>query len=467
MADYQTLGITVLGDFILSEGPTAVVERLVSVGVNEVACNPTVTIEAPEGQGTFQPPSDAGSSPRTFDRPLFGKTSLWVQSGPSFTPNAKLYDNCRYGPRKANAVTGQHGHLIGEFIDTAVDAGLKVHLQVGAVQPTGLTDKDRPCLPNGSLAHEPMANTGSLASQEIRDYNRAYVTDLLANYPKISGFRIDWPEYPCYTLDEAFSDFGPDVAEWANRHGVDFDSVRFSIQALGMWLDAGLSNDYLRAFIDSPNVDSLINENPPVREWLKLKASLSTDLIADWQTILRHVAPDNCELIAHAFMPPYSKLTGFDFANAAKHCNVIAPKFYTMHWPLMVQFWANAIAQRNSRLDINLLVHAIAILMDLGQPDELAGRLDQMRYPEPNEAHPISIETQRRKLASVRTAMGDSTARLVPLVHGYGPLDDFASRFELVTASDVDGVWINRYGYLSDEKLDVVRNVWRSKTGGV
>ena len=46
-------------------------------------------------------------------------------------------------------------------------------------------------------------------------------------------------------------------------------------------------------------------------------------------------------------------------------------------------------------------------------------------------------------------------------MHGYGPQEDFVRRFKLVAESDADGVWINRYGYLSDEKLSAVGEIWR------
>ncbi len=55
----------------------------------------------------------------------------------------------------------------------------------------------------------------------------------------------------------------------------------------------------------------------------------------------------------------------------------------------------------------------------------------------------------------------DGKAKVYALVHGYGPLDDFKRRLQLVADSPVDGVWINRYGYLSDEKLDAIREIWR------
>ena len=57
----------------------------------------------------------------------------------------------------------------------------------------------------------------------------------------------------------------------------------------------------------------------------------------------------------------------------------------------------------------------------------------------------------------------NSKAMVTPLMHGYGPLDDFTRRFQVVADSPADGVWINRYGYLSDEKLDAVGKVWRTR----
>ncbi|MBT4867735.1 MAG: hypothetical protein HON53_21760, partial [Planctomycetaceae bacterium] len=142
MTNRRFLGITVLGDFILSEGVEAVVENLRRVGATAAACNPTVTAAAPEGEGSFQPPIDAGASPRVFDRSLFGKKSLWVQGGVSYSPNKDFYADSPYSPRRPNELTSEHGAVIGQFIDAAVDAGVKVYFQVGSAQPSGLRDED-------------------------------------------------------------------------------------------------------------------------------------------------------------------------------------------------------------------------------------------------------------------------------------------------------------------------------------
>ena len=135
-----------------------------------------------------------------------------------------------------------------------------------------------------------------------------------------------------------------------------------------------------------------------------------------------------------------------------------------MHWCQMVEFWGRELLEANPGLDEGLLVRALVALMDLAEPGAVltdGGRtLADYRYPEPDEAHPIPSETQARKLRQVVRAVG-GRAKVHALVHGYGPLDDFRRRFALAVQSPVDGIWVNRYGYLSDEKLAAMGEVIR------
>ena len=52
-----------------------------------------------------------------------------------------------------------------------------------------------------------------------------------------------------------------------------------------------------------------------------------------------------------------------------------------------------------------------------------------------------------------------------PLVHGYGPDTDFHRRLKIVADSPAAGVWINRYGYLSDSKLASVGQLFADRSG--
>ena len=111
MSTQRFLGITVLADFILNEGIDAVLDNLALAGATAVALNPTVTAAAADGEGSYQPPSDAGSSPRLFDRPLWGKRGLWTRGAPSFHPDETLYVDTPYRPRQPNELTASHGHI--------------------------------------------------------------------------------------------------------------------------------------------------------------------------------------------------------------------------------------------------------------------------------------------------------------------------------------------------------------------
>jgi len=453
------VGITVLGDYILSEGLENVLANLKRVGATAVATNPTVTAPADENTGSFQPPIDAGSSPRVFDRPLFGKTSLWVRGGPSYTPNAKFYQDSPYGPRKANDLTETHGAVIGEFIQAARSAGIQVFFQVGAAQPTGLRDEDRPQLPGGELPQNRVADTANLASEAMRTYNRAYVRDLVAAYPEITGFRPDWPEYPCYTLGECFQVFGPQTETWAREHGYDYSAVRESVNDFYEKLHGRVTNAQLERILS----DSFSEDSWPtgIREWLELKRELSLDLLADWRAILDEAGGADLQLSANAFMPNYTKLTGFDFAGVAAICSAVSPKLYTMHWSQMVEFWGKPILENNPGLDERLLVDVLCGLMGIhtaGEANRRKFSLSDYGYPAPDEPHPISSEVQTQKIADVCHRVSGK-AMVTPLVHGYGPLEDFERRLNLVADSPADGVWINRYGYLSDEKLAAISRI--------
>jgi len=461
----RELGITVLADFILSEGIEPILDNLRRVGATAVACNPTVTCEAEEGLGSFQPPDDAGSSPRYFDRPLFGKKSLWVTSAPSYEPEAAHYTDSAYGPRRVQPLTQQHGHVISDFIQAAKDSGLKVYFQLGAVQPSGLKNEDRPSQPDGSVAPIRMADTGSLASPAIRNYNVAYIRDLYEHYPTIDGIRIDWPEYPCYTMGEFFHDFSPHVAAWCGDHDFDFKAVRRGVAQLHAFLSGEVTEGHLRATHQLSLADALAelaDDANAIKSWLRLKAELSIDTIAAWRQAITATAGANSHLTAHAFMKPYSDLTGFDFGRAGEHCDSVSAKFYTMHWPLMVEFWSSWIASARPQVDRRELVRAVAHWMQLGTSDEVEERLERYYYPKPDEPHPIPAHIQTRKLAEVKAELSSGPASFVPLVHGYGPLGDFSERFRIIAQSDVDGVWINRYGYLSDDKLSFIAEAWRT-----
>ncbi len=445
------------------EGVANVVQNVVErAGATAVATNTSVAAPAAEGEGTFQPPDDAGASVRLFDRPLWGKSALWMRSAPGHHARREFFEGSAYAPRPGDDLTDSDGPIIGEFIQASKAAGLKVYIQTGAAQPPGMRAEDTPRLPDGRPPVARMANTGSLASPAIRAYNRAWTRDVFAAYPDIDGIRPDWPEYPCYKLDEAFQDFSPHVAQWAAAHGFDFAAMQRDVGAFYRYLHGSLTTADLHDFA-SPDrgkfsMLTLLQRFPGVAEWLRVKAALSNDLLADWRAAITEYGGVDKELSANAFMAPFSTVTGLDFYGAAAHCASIAPKLYTMHWSLIIKFWGDVLMAANPALDENVLVRALVHLLDLDD-GEGGTTIADYGYPEPDEPHPIPTAAQLRKLDQVIT-MTRGRAKIYALVHGYGPLEDFCRRFQLVADSPVDGVWINHYYYRNDAKLDAIGEIW-------
>ena len=129
MAAGKLLGITVLPEYIQSEGIEGLLDNLSRIGANAVATSPYLMEEADRESGQREPPADADAgSVRLLDRPLFGKREVWVRTAPSFEPDESLYAGLRYQPSKPTDLTRREGHLLRDFIPAAKERGIRVYL---------------------------------------------------------------------------------------------------------------------------------------------------------------------------------------------------------------------------------------------------------------------------------------------------------------------------------------------------
>ena len=128
-----------------------------------------------------------------------------------------------------------------------------------------------------------------------------------------------------------------------------------------------------------------------------------------------------------------------------------------MHWQMMLRFYVEPLIAAGA--SETAAVRAILRLLDMtdGAAPE---RLADWRYPEPEEPHPVGLDAQARKITAAQAAAG--TTRVLALAHSYGPVEDFHRRLTAAWQASHGGVWVNRYGYLSDAKLDVIGAVTRA-----
>ena len=456
------IGITVLPEFAQSEGVEHVVKNLVErAGANAVTTSPYVMEPADEKTGGREPPIDAGAgSVRRLDRDLFGKRELWVRTAPSFTPETKLYASLRYQPPQPDDLTKREGSKVAEFVRQAKAAGLKVFLQVQAASPpgyrvqfSGVQDEDQPRRFDGKVPARRVDKNGSLASPHIRDYTATMLVDLARQYPEIDGFRIDWPEYPPYFLDALFVDFSPHAEAAARRLGFSFEKMREGAAALHARLLGGLKNRDLERFIES---GSLVPDRSPIADALTFRVKLVRELVRHLRHALDAAGASHLALVPNAFPPPWHHASGFPFDGWQGEIAGASVKEYAMHWAMMLRFYGDEILAANSGLDEKLLVRSLVRVLGIADDAGLP-HLADYHYPEPDEAHPCGTGALRRKIQQAQEEAGATP--IFALVHGYGPPEDFRRRLRSAHEAGAHGFWVNRYGYLSDEKLAIIRDV--------
>jgi hypothetical protein len=457
------VGVTVMPEDYQVEGIRQVLRNVkLRAGATAVATSPYVMQPSDQEHGQRQPPIDAGAGGvRLLDRPLWGKRELYTTSSPSFVPDFRLYKGLRYQPSAPDSLTKSQGHVVREFIHAAKAAGLRTYFQIQSVIPPdyivtsgGPIEEDKPRLPDGSVPRRRVGNTGSLASIEIRRYTEALIRDLCRQYPEIDGIRVDWPEYPQYTLDDEFLDFAAPAEAAARRLGFDFDRMRRDADALYRHLHGALTNDELARtdFMLLP----FMSKSEGLRDLGRFKAALVGELLQGFRQALTEAGGAKKELVPNAFPPPFSFASGMDYRVAAKHSDGISVKLYTMHWPMILRFYGDALLQANPGLSETMLAKRLTRILGI-RDDDGPPHLSDYSYPGPETPHGAGRDAQRRKIEEAQRAAGATP--VYALAHGYGPKADFEDRLDIAWRASQGRVWINRYGYLTDEKIDIVGRV--------
>lgn len=457
--EQSSLGITIMPDYAQSEGVDAVLENIVDrLGCNVLCTTPSIAEPCPEGSGVREPPTDAGAGlGRTLDRPLWGSTALWMRTAASFRPDPALYRDSPYSPPQPEPLTDREGGTVARLLVGAKRAGMSVQLQIMAAAPPGLRVQCR----DDDAGEQPLTIHGkpvpgrvdanlSLASQGLRRYMRALVTDLLANYPDCDALRFDWPEYPPYAPDSLLFDFSPAAVKRGQELGHDVEAIR----ARALEGVQELSGRFA-AEPEAIDPDKVAAPGSWAAGLLAFRSAIVGDYVRDLAAIVRDVSSGRVGVVMQAFPPPLNRLSGFDFAGIDGAVDEVAVKHYTMHWPMIERSYVERLAQLTGADpdSVFAIVHRW-----LGLNGNAPTR-DALRYPEPHEPHPADDDGLRRSVETAAGALRQS--RFSTIVHGYGPPDDVERRFRAVLESSCRHLHLNRYGYLSDEKIARLGALWR------
>jgi hypothetical protein len=236
--------------------------------------------------------------------------------------------------------------------------------------------------------------------------------------------------------------------------------MRADAASLYEFLQGGLKDDHLAAWAEGDGgryaLLQFLSRSPGILDNLRFKAKLVDEFLGGCRSALTESLGREAELLPNAFPPPFSTFSGMHFGMAARHSNGISVKLYTMHWPMIARFYADDLKKWNPGLSEQKLAQSIVRLLDIADQRKF-NRIADLTYPEPDVPHPVGIEHQIRKIRQAQSEAGSTP--VFALAHGYGPLDDFRSRLQAAFTASQGRVWINRYGYLSDEKLSVIKSI--------
>ncbi|MGQ7843290.1 hypothetical protein ACUNV4_02355 [Granulosicoccus sp. 3-233] len=450
----MTFGITVLPEWAQSEGIENLLDRLQRAHVTDIATSPYVM--QPDSNGTREPPVDGGAGKvRLLERELWGHRELSVRTAPSFHPDHTLYETTRYKPPKPDDLTEREGHVVQEFIDKASARGMKVWFQVQSAIPPGYRVQfggpasGDACLgPDSQPGPDRVDSNASLAAPDVIAYGEAMMQDLARAYPGLAGIRLDWPEYPPYHFHALFFDFSPHALQVATQLDLDIERMRHDARALQTRLTRDLDAELLSrvCHLDRNSLDVMLQRYPGMLDMLRLRRHLSLALIQRY----RQALPASLDLVPQAFPPPFNLLSGFDFGAASEVVQGIGIKLYTMHWPMIAADYARAMSA--GKASASKVAEALLKALDIS--DQVPPAQRGFAYPEPDENHTASADNIRRKITAAKQQSGNCP--VYAFSHAYGPCDDMLRRAQAAWQASEGNMWVNRYGYLSNEKLEAL-----------
>ncbi len=456
---FRRIGVTVMPEFFQTEGIDAVLANISDrLGATSVTTSPYIGREGVPGRGFREPPDDAGAGgKRLLDRPLWGKREVFIETAPSFSPNYALYTGSEYQPERPTELTTSDGPIIKRFLHAAKLKGLKTYLQIMAAIPPGLRvqvgeplESDHPLLPDGSPMPPRVDRNATLASQSLRFYMRALIQDLCQNYPECDGFKFDWPEYPPYDFMSLFADYNPQVAPYARELGIDLTALAKGIIQVRQKITSDLSWENCS---ETPVIELLTQlrvEFAALDDHFRLRTHL-VEKYAEFLKSCVDEASDGSKLIfLQGFPPPWHMLSGFDPKILRQHADELAVKFYTMHWPMI---GANYVRRACREFGLPQEVSAKYFRWNFMGQQSNFGSLDDLVYPEPDVSHGIPSS----KIASAYRQFGDREA--IGITHSYGPCDDVVLRCRALLDATGGNIEINRYAYLSEDKIDALASL--------
>ena len=457
------LGISLMPVAVQNEGLQAVMDRIQATGANAISTGLGLSRPAEREQGHREPPLDIDGCERLLDRPLWGQRELWLESYRTHDYDESLFTDTIYRPGGQLAPADMDRDLPHKIMAEAHARGLAAYMQIGPTTVPGLRPGDQFHYPDGSLpGPRNVARQGCLNSPAVRAYILAVVRDTVRHYPEADGLFLDWIEYTVYDLRDHFACTCPHCGHAAQTRGYDWDRIIRDVRALWNRLHQLDARDleHMQHVARHPSaLVELFQTYPGWLDFLRFKGETVAKLYRDIRQAMNDDGAAKMELGANGWAPPFNRSSGMDYRAVSAVCQSVRPKLYTFHWSVLPRWYGQTLQGWNPQLPETQLLDTLVALLDL--PDDISPRTFACYHiPAPEEPHPALPRSWRDKLDEVVDQVQGKT-RCYAYAHSYRPLEQWKRMVAVVRDSRVDGMWVTRYGYMTDAKLAVLADMWR------
>lgn len=457
------LGIFVNPIYVQNEGLQQVFDNLDSVGTQAICIVPYVARLAEANRGRRFPDLHIDGYERLVARPVWGEREINLERFRAYKPDLERFQKSPYKPSAETLPAGVDPTVPDAMIAEAHKRGMQAHILLHPFLPPNLRTEDQPICIDGSPPVLPrVALNACLNAPGAEAYGLALVEDIIQNYRNIDGLIPDWVEYGAYRFEDHFTCFCPHCEHKAREQGFDWDLIKKDVTGLWNWLHAlgpGELERSRRLLSNPSELLELLIHHPGWLAFLQFKANSVVGFYRKARQLLDNLGLESIALSARGWPPPWNRSSGMDYRSLVEVCSAVTPKLFTFDYSVLPRWYGQTLLDWNPSLSESGILDALVEWMNL--PDDFAHRsFANYHIPAPTESHPARLEVYRTRLDEVADQVSGKS-RCFPFAHAYLPEPQWKRMVALLRDSRVDGMWVQMYGYLSDRKLEILREMWQ------
>jgi hypothetical protein len=457
------LGIFVNPIYVQNEGIQQVFDNLESVGAKAICLVPRVARPGEKGKGRRYPDLHMDGYERLVARPVWGKREIYLESILAYEPNLSLYEASPYRPVAGSTPTGIDREVPDAMIAEAKKRGMQVHMFLHPFIPPGIRAEDQPMYVDGSIPQPPqIVLNACLNSPAAQAYGMALVEDAMLRYSGVDGLFTDWAEYGAYRLEDHFSCLCPHCEGKAGEQGLDWDVIKRDVTVLWKWIHSLTPRELERSRRLLRNPSELLETLTHYPGWLyflQFKANTVVSFYRKVRQLLDDLDLEAVGLSARGWPPPWNRSSGMDYRSLSEVCVAVTPKLFTFDYSALPRWYGQTLLAWNPELAESEILDTLVEWMSL--PDDFERRsFANYHIPAPAELHPAKVEAYRIRLDEVAEQV-HGKALCYPFAHAYLPEPQWKRMIAVIRDSRVNGMWVQMYGYLSDQKLQILSELWK------